>query len=58
MVFSEEEVTGRDTDNEQYPAGILPYLKADKKLDAAFIDENAKYEPPCKSLHIPGTMIC
>lgn len=47
---------GRDTDDKQYPAGILPYLKADKKLDEAFLDENAKYEPLCKSLHIPGTM--
>jgi hypothetical protein len=47
---------GRDTDDKQYPAGILPYLKAEKKLDEAFLDGNAKYEPPCKSLRIPGTM--
>jgi Asp-tRNA(Asn)/Glu-tRNA(Gln) amidotransferase A subunit family amidase len=31
-----------------YPAGVIPYLKADKEADKAFVREVA-YEPPCKS---------
>ncbi|KAF2183818.1 amidase [Zopfia rhizophila CBS 207.26] len=29
-----------------YPAGILPYLKASKQLDEPFINKDAAYEPP------------
>jgi amidase len=31
-----------------YPAGVIPYLKADKKEDAAFVRASTEYEPPCE----------
>lgn len=33
-----------------YPAGILPYGKADKDEDAKFVKEGVMYEPPCEYL--------
>ena len=31
-----------------FPAGILPFGKASKELDASFVQEGAAYEPPCE----------
>jgi amidase len=31
-----------------YPAGFVPYLKAEKALDKNYLRENVVYEPPCK----------
>jgi Asp-tRNA(Asn)/Glu-tRNA(Gln) amidotransferase A subunit family amidase len=32
-----------------YPAGVIPYLKADKEADKPFVREGVMYEPPCES---------
>ena len=36
-----------------YPAGVIPFLKADKEADKAFVREGVTYEPPCKSSELP-----
>ncbi|KAF2793225.1 amidase, partial [Melanomma pulvis-pyrius CBS 109.77] len=37
-----------------YPAGILPHLKANKVLDEPFFDETAAYEPPYNAEAVEG----
>jgi Asp-tRNA(Asn)/Glu-tRNA(Gln) amidotransferase A subunit family amidase len=33
-----------------WPAGVIPFLQANKKLDEPYIRKDIKYEPPCKKL--------
>ena len=37
----------------QYPAGILPFGKANAELDRPFFNDSVAYEPPCKSAGKP-----
>lgn len=37
-----------------YPAGMLPFLKADKKEDERFCDAQAAYEPPYEADKVEG----
>ena len=37
-----------------YPCGIVPFGKAEKERDRAFLREGVEYIPPCKSISKRG----
>lgn len=42
----------------QYPAGIIPFGKANKELDAPFLKSDVNYVPACKCLNSSCSISC